>query len=138
MPASTPDLFDDDAQTNTAGTVDARNEDAHWSRFFHLEHYCCPGLDYEDYAAAYCVGYVGYAQYGGAFEDAEKSLCANWLRLKGDSRLSLLEALPAIRAAWDRMHHVQAQTPEWDELYAVAGAAAQQRREPATTSARPL
>ena len=58
-------------------------------------------LDYEDYAPAYCVGYCGFAQYGGAFEDADKSLCANWVRIKGDSRLSIDEAMQAIRAAWD-------------------------------------
>ncbi|HWP12633.1 MAG TPA: hypothetical protein VNN06_12470, partial [Ramlibacter sp.] len=52
---------------------------------------------------AYCVGYSGYAQYGGAFEDAQPWLCSNWARIKGDSRLSLEDALPAMRAAWDRM-----------------------------------
>jgi hypothetical protein len=46
---------------------------------------------------------MGYAQYGGRFEDAEKSLCANWERIKGDSRLSLDDALPAMRAAWLRV-----------------------------------
>ena len=81
----------------------ARYEDAHWERAHSRERYYKPGLDYEDYAPAYCVGYIGFAQYGGRFEDAERSLCANWERIKGDSRLSLDEALLAMRAAWDRV-----------------------------------
>jgi hypothetical protein len=81
----------------------AHHEDAHWARAHHREHYYKPGLDYEDYAPAYCVGYIGHAQNGGRFEDAKSSLCANWERIKGDSRLGLDDALLAIRAAWDRM-----------------------------------
>ena len=78
-------------------------EDAHWRQCFEREPYHRSGLDYEDYAPAYCVGYVGFAQYGGTYEDARPSLCANWARLKGDSRLSPEEALAAIRAAWERL-----------------------------------
>lgn len=81
----------------------ARDEDAHWERAHCHERYYKAELDYEDYAPAYCVGYIGHAQYGGRFEDAERSLCANWERIKGDSRLTLDEALLAMRAAWDRM-----------------------------------
>jgi hypothetical protein len=49
------------------------------------------------------VGYIGHAQYGGEYNDAETSLCANWERIKGDSRLPLDGARQAMRAAWDRM-----------------------------------
>lgn len=82
---------------------DARREDAYWERTHRHERYYNTALDYEDYAPAYCVGYIGFAQYGGLFEDAERSLCANWVRIKGDSRLPLEQALLAMRAAWDRM-----------------------------------
>lgn len=81
----------------------AAGEDAHWERAHRRERYYRSGLDYEDYAPAYCVGYIGYAQYGGRFDDAERSLHANWERIKGESRLPLEEALLAMRAAWDRM-----------------------------------
>jgi len=81
----------------------AAGEDAHWERVHRRERYYQPCLDYEDYAPAYCVGYIGYAQYGGRFDDAERSLYANWERIKGDSRLPLEDALLAMRAAWDRM-----------------------------------
>ncbi len=83
-------------------SVDPRDEDAYWSRRYRQERYYRAGCGYEDYAPAYCAGYVGHCQYGGSFEDAEKSLHANWERIKGDSRLSLHEARLAMRAAWER------------------------------------
>ena len=83
--------------------VDPRQEDAYWQRSHRRERYVRPGFDYEDYAPAYCVGYIGYAQYGGAFDDAEPWLCANWERIKGDSRLGLDEARLAMRSAWVRV-----------------------------------
>ncbi|MDB5872013.1 MAG: hypothetical protein JWQ07_1455 [Ramlibacter sp.] len=96
----TPDL---DQAYALLSRADVRDEDTHWEHAFSRERYYQPGLDYEDYAPAYCVGYIGFVQYGGEFDHAERSLCANWERIKGDSRLSIEEALQAIRAAWDRM-----------------------------------
>lgn len=82
---------------------EAEREDAYWQRNFCHERYYDGDFDYEDYAPAYCVGYVGCVQYGGQLADAERCLCANWERIKGDSRLALDEAMPAMRAAWERM-----------------------------------
>ena len=90
----------DEPQICVDGRIDPHVHDAYWQSVYWGESYYRRGYDYDDYAPAYCVGYVGYAQYGGAFDDAEKSLCANWLRIKGASRLSIDEALQAIRAAW--------------------------------------
>ena len=99
-----------DVETVTVdGRVDPGAEEMYWEAEFASQQYYSPGLDYEDYAPAYCVGYTGYAQYGGSFEDAEKSLCANWLRIKGDSRLPLEEAMQAIGAAWSRMEERNSQ-----------------------------
>ncbi|MES2785155.1 MAG: hypothetical protein V4684_06800 [Pseudomonadota bacterium] len=93
-----------DVETVTvAGRVDPGAEEMYWEREYFRQHYYSPGLDYEDYAPAYCVGYIGYAQYGGSFEDAEKSLISNWMRIKGDSRLTPEQAMQAVRAAWTRM-----------------------------------
>lgn len=78
-------------------------EESFWQAAYAREHYYSPPLDYEDYAPAYCVGFIGCLQYGGSFEDAEKSLWANWERIKGDSRLSIDQARHAMRAAWDRL-----------------------------------
>jgi hypothetical protein len=117
---ATPDLDERNIELNSAtgesageehangrascvSALDAKRQDAYWERMFWQERYYNPAHDYEDYAPAYCVGYIGYLQYGGEFDDAEKSLCANWERIKGDSRLTLDEALPAVRAAWQHV-----------------------------------
>ena len=91
----------DEPQLSIDGKVDPHSEDNYWQAVYWAQSYVRSELDYEDYAPAYCVGYCGYAQYGGSFDDAEKSLCANWVRIKGDSRLTIDEAMQAIRAAWD-------------------------------------
>jgi hypothetical protein len=102
--------------------VDPQVHDAYWQSVYWGESYFRRDCSYDDYAPAYCVGYVGHAQYGGRFDDAEKSLCANWLRIKGDSRLTLDEALQAIRAAW--MH---AEQVEEDDVVEVQPARSRQR-----------
>jgi hypothetical protein len=91
----------DDPEVRIDGRIDAQREDAYWQRAYRAEAYYRRECSYDDYAPAYCVGYIGCAQYGGSFEEAEKSLCANWFRIKGDSCLSLDEAMQAIRAAWE-------------------------------------
>ncbi|WP_332815394.1 hypothetical protein [Ramlibacter sp.] len=96
-------LADEDDRPAPPIALDARCQDDYWSAAYHRERYFRPGCDYEDYAPAYCVGYVGFAQYGGEYEHAERSLCANWERIKGASRLTVEEARAAIRAAWDRL-----------------------------------
>jgi hypothetical protein len=93
--------LEDDPVVSVDGRVDFRLEDAYWQGVYRSQPYYRSECSYdEDYAPAYCVGYIGYAQYGGQFEDADKSLCANWIRIKGGSRLTLDEAMQAIRAAW--------------------------------------
>jgi hypothetical protein len=91
----------DEPEIRIDGRVRPDVEDAYWQSVYRAQPYYRAGYSYDDYAPAYCVGYIGYGQYGGCYEDAEKSLCANWLRIKGDSRLSVEDALLAIRAAWD-------------------------------------
>lgn len=90
-------------RATTLSRAQAQREDAFWQRNFWQERYYQDDFEYEDYAPAYCVGYAGCAQYGGEFSDAQRCLLANWERIKGDSRLSSEQALPAIRAAWDRL-----------------------------------
>lgn len=119
----------DDPEVCIEGRVDAALEDAFWQSVYWGEPYYRSECSYDDYAPAYCVGYIGYGQYGGNFDDAEKSLCANWLRIKGDSRLTLDEAMQAIRAAWQ---HAQRgglhEEEEDDELVEVGFGATQERR----------
>jgi hypothetical protein len=103
MQAMTSQLEEPLAEAGALSWHDARQEDAYWKRTFWQERYYRCEFDYEDYAPAYCVGYMGCSQYGGEFADAQASLCANWERIKGDSRLPLAEAMPAIRAGWEHV-----------------------------------
>lgn len=82
--------------------ADPMRQDDYWRAAYRREGYFRAECEYEDYAPAYCVGYVGYAQYGGEYEQAERSLFANWERIKGASRLTPPEARAAFRAAWER------------------------------------
>jgi hypothetical protein len=101
-------------QENALRRYSAQVEDLYWSNNYWKEAYFRPDYDYEDYAPAYCVGYSGCAQYGGCFEEAEKSLCANFCRIKGDSRLSWEEAREPIRAAWARVEAAGCHGLDWD------------------------
>lgn len=94
----------------------AQAEDLFWSGNYWKEPYFRADYDYdyEDYAPAYCVGYSGCAQYGGSFADSEKSLCANFIRIKGDSRLSWEDAIEPIRAAWQRIEAGRALTADME------------------------
>ncbi len=110
MDATAPQFDEDLAEhAPTISRLEAQREDAYWRRTYWQQRYYEIGFEYEDYAPAYCVGYVGYAQYGGEFEQAERSLHANWERVKSDSRLGLADAMAAMRAAWDRMARVRHQ-----------------------------
>ena len=118
----------DDPEVRIDGRVRPELEDAYWQSVYWTQPYFRSELHYEDYAPAYCVGYIGYAQYGGRFEDAEKSLCANWVRIKGDSRLELEEALQAIRAAWDHAERGQVEAEEEEDFDMVEVSYAAQAR----------
>jgi len=106
---------EDDPEVRIDGRIQPELEDAYWQSVYWAQPYFRGELSYEDYAPAYCVGYIGFAQYGGRFEEAEKSLCANWVRIKGDSRLALEEAMQAIRAAWEHADKGQLGAEEEEE-----------------------
>lgn len=125
----------DDPEVCIDGSIDPARQDAHWQHAYWSEPYYRVGLDYDDYAPAYCVGYIGCAQYGGRFEDAEKSLCANWLRIKGDSRLTLEEAMQAIRAAWDHAAGAQPRPVEDEDELVEAAFVPAPARQPAYAAA---
>ncbi|RYF43908.1 MAG: hypothetical protein EOO25_01570 [Comamonadaceae bacterium] len=98
----TVETEEDERDLALAMHLDVRVQDAHWHSTYASETCVRPGFDYEDYAPAFCVGTIGRLQYGGSYEDAEKSLFANWERIKGDSRLEIDDARLAMRAAWQR------------------------------------
>ena len=130
--------LEEDPEVRIDGIVHPEREEAYWKSVYWTRPFYRADLGYDDYAPAFCVGYIGYAQYGGRFDEAEKSLCANWVRIKGDSRLELEDAMSAIRAAWEHAAIGQAVPQEEGEL-AGAGyadpARAPSRRQPALVAA---
>lgn len=121
--------LEDDQEVCIEGRIDPQVEDAYWQSMYWGESYYRAELEYDDYAPAYCVGYIGCAQYGGCFEEAEKSLSANWVRIKGDSRLTLDDAMQAIRAAW--AHAARGQRVEDEEEEFDARSLSSQHAQPA-------
>ncbi len=122
----------DEPDLRIDGKVDPQSEDNYWQSVNWSQSYARADLDYEDYAPAYCVGYCGFAQYGGSFDEAEKSLSANWVRIKGDSRLSFEDAMQAVRAAWDHASGNEARDVSEEELIdmgAMANAQAHRRQD---------
>ena len=119
----------DDPEVRIDGRIQPEREDAYWQSAYWAQPFYRSECNYEeDYASAFCVGYCGFAQYGGSFDEAEKSLCANWVRIKGESRLTIDEAMQAIRAAWDHAAQAQGQTGDDQELVDAGYVAAQSSR----------
>lgn len=128
----------DDPEIRIDGRVNPELEDAYWQSVYFGESYYRADCSYDDYAPAYCCGYIGYAQYGGRFDEAEKSLCANWLRIRGDSRLTVEEAIQAMRAAWEHAARGEMRQDVDEEELVDAGllaAQANRARQPAYATA---
>lgn len=77
-------------------------ESEYWRQAFAHEPYCEGGRPFEDYAAAYELGWTGCIHYGGEFDIAERVLANDWPVRKGLSALDWEQARPAVRAAWQR------------------------------------
>lgn len=120
----------DEPEIRIDGRVNPAREDAYWQSVYFGESYYRSECSYEeDYAPAYCVGYCGFAQYGGRFDDAEKSLCANWFRIKGDSQLTIEEALQCMRAAWEHVASRSQNDDYYDEELVQSNVLASQSRQ---------
>ncbi|MEO5671949.1 MAG: hypothetical protein ABIR26_14760 [Ramlibacter sp.] len=86
-----------------APVINPTVEDAYWSHAFKAAPYYKPRMTYDDYSPAYRVGYTAPLRRQGSFESLEPALQRDWQQVKSRSRLGWDEALPAIRAAWDRV-----------------------------------
>jgi uncharacterized protein (TIGR02284 family) len=82
-------------------------EALYWKETYSAEPYYEQGRLYEDYSPAYELGWLGYRQYGGDFEVADRALANDWDMRKGMSDLSWEQARPATRAAWQRAHNAR-------------------------------
>jgi hypothetical protein len=80
--------------------------DNYWRESYRYEPYYSWGRTYEDYAAAYRVGYTPRLnQPDRSWDDAKEQLKTDWLRTKGASHLSWGEAQLAVYAARRRAQH---------------------------------
>lgn len=75
--------------------------DSHWRDRFHTEPYYDDGLVYEDYAPAYHLGAAARIRNPeGSFEDAEAAMEAEYMGLRGESKLAWQRARDAARASF--------------------------------------
>ena len=105
-----------------AEAVNPTAEDTHWRENFEREPYYEPGRSFDDYAPAYRLGLTGRTRYNGDWDTAEPKLASEWEAARAGSSLSWPEALPASRAAWDRIDRNRPGTSRMDS--GTGGAAA--------------
>lgn len=84
--------------------LDENAESGYWRSRFDQEPYYRSGDRYDDFEAAYRVGYQGYGRFADRdFDRAEPDLRNEWERGKGESKLTWERAKDATRAAWHRV-----------------------------------
>lgn len=89
-------------------SVDPNTEEAYWRDCYAGEPYYEIGLIFDDYAAAYRIGYQGRDwSASGNFAAHEREFEATYNRVRGASRLQWNEALMAVRAAWTRVERTR-------------------------------
>jgi hypothetical protein len=87
-----------------AEQIDPTVEDAYWREKHPAQPYADSAYSYDrDYAPAYRLGYQGYANRPGKWEDAEYDLEREWEEFKADSRLNWEKAKAATRAGWHKV-----------------------------------
>lgn len=85
-----------------AEAVNPTAEEAHWRQNYNREPYYEQGLSFDDYGPAYRLGLTGRTRYQD-WDTAEPNLESEWESARGGSSLSWPQALPASRAAWNRI-----------------------------------
>lgn len=83
---------------------DKREDLGHFQQIFHTMPYYVGNMRWEDYAPAYDYGIRTYRTRGGQpFAQVEDALASEWEAVKGDSRLSWIQAQPAVAHAWHEL-----------------------------------
>ena len=78
--------------------------EAYWREHHAKQPYADKNLSFEHYAPAYRTGHEGAAKYAGKkFEEIEDDLALDYEKHLGGSGLPWDQALPAVKAAWDRL-----------------------------------
>ncbi|NNF12080.1 MAG: hypothetical protein HKN72_02585 [Gemmatimonadetes bacterium] len=97
------------AGDSIAEAVNPTDYDDYWRNAFKNAPYYREGMEWEDYAPAYGLGYHGRARLGNRrFDDVERDMERAWDSAKGRSRLAWTEAREAVRDGW---HHVERAIP---------------------------
>ena len=92
--------------------IDPTSEEAFWRDEHRNQRYAEEHVEFEDFAPAYRVGYLGYHKFGGrerTFEDAERDLEASYEETKAE--IPWARARVAAKAAWDRIHRNETRKP---------------------------
>ncbi len=87
--------------------LDPTVEYEYWQETHTTRPYYHTDYDYEtDYHPAYAVGYASRVHYPktARFEDAELELEQRWHEVKGESRMTWLQAKDMVRDGWDKTH----------------------------------
>jgi hypothetical protein len=86
-----------------AELIDPTAEDAYWRENHPAQPYAF-GKPFEDYQAAYRLGYESYHRHTGrTFDEAEPHLRAEYEESAGRNAIAWDHAVPATRAAWNRV-----------------------------------
>ena len=84
--------------------ADIAREEAYWREHHAKQAYAKKELSYDDYAAAYRMGYEGFHNYPGkAYEEIEDDLALNYQRTNAGAALPWDHARHAVRAAWAKL-----------------------------------
>ena len=86
-----------------AEAVNPTAEEAYWRENYTRESYYDKSRSFDDYAPAYRLGLTGRTRYEDDWSAVEPRLASEWDTARAGSSLSWPEALPASRAAWDRV-----------------------------------
>lgn len=86
-----------------AEAVNPTAEEAYWRENYTRESYYDKSRTFDDYAPAYRLGLTGRTRYEDDWSAVEPRLASEWDTARAGSSLSWPEALPASRAAWDRV-----------------------------------
>lgn len=83
---------------------DKRDDLGHFQQIFHTMPYYVDAMRWDDYAPAYDYGIRTYRTHGGQpFAQVEDGLAREWEAARGGSRLSWVQAQPAVAHAWHEL-----------------------------------
>lgn len=94
-------------QGGTGSTPAWAIEEAYWREQHAKQPYADKNRSYDDYAAAYRIGFEGAGKYSGrSYDEVEQSLATDYQRAQPGSAVPWDTVRPAAKAAWDKLSGV--------------------------------